>query len=71
MVDKLKMTCGFMQVYKLGSITRALDVRRFNDYAELRVELARMFNLEGQLGWELVYIDNEGDVLLVGDGPWQ
>jgi len=34
-----------------------------------------MFNLEGQLeqkhGWKLVFVDNENDLLLVGDDPWE
>jgi hypothetical protein len=34
-----------------------------------------MFNLEGQLeqkhGWQLVFADNENDLLLVGDDPWE
>ncbi|PKU68620.1 Auxin response factor 11 [Dendrobium catenatum] len=35
-----------------------------------------MFGLEGQLDdpnqseWKLVYVDQENDVLLVGDDPW-
>jgi hypothetical protein len=62
-------------VYKRGSITRALDVNRFNNYAELRCELAHMFNLEckleQELGWQLVFLDNENDLLLVGDDPWE
>jgi hypothetical protein len=63
------------QVYKLGSITRAVDVNRFSNYAELRCGLASMFKLEGQLdqklGWQLVFTDNEDDLLLVGDDPWE
>jgi hypothetical protein len=59
----------------MGAIGRALDVTRFNNYTELRCELARMFNLEGQLeqssGWQLVFLDNENDILLVGDDPWE
>jgi hypothetical protein len=34
-----------------------------------------MFNLECQLdqdlGWKLVFLDNEDDLLLVGDDPWE
>jgi len=64
-----------LQVYKLGSITRAVDVNRFKNYTELRCGLAHMFNLEGQLdqnlGWQLVFTDNEDDLLLVGDDPWE
>nr|XP_024384534.1 auxin response factor 7-like isoform X2 [Physcomitrium patens] len=70
-----KITRSYIKVYKLGSITRAVDVNRFKDYTELRCELARMFNLDGQLdpkvGWQLVFTDNEDDLLLVGDDPWE
>ncbi|GLJ28177.1 hypothetical protein SUGI_0553510 [Cryptomeria japonica] len=35
-----------------------------------------MFNFEGQLedpskAWQLVYTDDEGDMMLVADDPWQ
>eukprot|EP01018_Ginkgo_biloba_P026392 Gb_32864 [translate_table: standard] len=70
-------TRTFTKVYKLGSIGRSLDVTRFSGYPELRSELARMFGLEGQLedpqrsGWQLVFVDKENDVLLLGDDPWE
>ncbi|KAL0300572.1 UNVERIFIED_CONTAM: Auxin response factor 6 [Sesamum radiatum] len=41
------------------------------------VVFAQMFGLEGQLedplrsGWQLVFVDRENDVLLLGDDPWQ
>lgn len=66
----------FTKVQKLGSVGRSIDVSRFKNYDELRRELAHMFNLEGQLedpqrsGWQLVFVDNEKDILLVGDDPW-
>ncbi|CAA6668094.1 unnamed protein product [Spirodela intermedia] len=69
--------CFPLKVYKSGSFGRLLDITRFNSYPELRSELGRMFGLEGQLedplrsGWQLVFVDREGDVLLVGDDPWQ
>eukprot|EP00252_Welwitschia_mirabilis_P027584 TRINITY_DN949_c0_g2_i1.p1 TRINITY_DN949_c0_g2~~TRINITY_DN949_c0_g2_i1.p1 ORF type:complete len:883 (+),score=182.19 TRINITY_DN949_c0_g2_i1:856-3504(+) len=74
-VQMIPPTRTFTKVYKLGSIGRSLDVTRFSGYAELRSELAKMFNLEGQLeesgsGWQLVYVDKENDVLLLGDDPW-
>ncbi len=55
---------------------RSLDVRNFHNYSELRRELAHMFKLEGLLedprsGWQLVFVDNEKDTLLVGDDPWE
>eukprot|EP01018_Ginkgo_biloba_P017362 Gb_39686 [translate_table: standard] len=70
-------TRTFTKVYKLGSVGRSLDVTRFNGYQELRAELDRMFGLEGQLedpqrsGWQLVFVDKEKDVLLLGDDPWE
>jgi hypothetical protein len=53
-----------------------VDVTRFRGYQELRAELDRMFGLEGQLedprsGWQLVFVDKEKDVLLLGDDPWE
>lgn len=67
---------GCLQVYKSGSFGRSLDITKFSSYNELRGELARMFGLEGELedplrsGWQLVFVDRENDVLLLGDGPW-
>ncbi|KAI4297298.1 hypothetical protein L6164_037192 [Bauhinia variegata] len=66
----------FVKVYKSGSFGRSLDITKFSSYPELRSELARMFGLEGELedpmrsGWQLVFVDRENDVLLLGDGPW-
>ncbi|KAK4270806.1 hypothetical protein QN277_019575 [Acacia crassicarpa] len=66
----------FVKVYKSGSCGRSLDITKFSSYHELRSELARMFGLEGKLedpvrsGWQLVFVDRENDVLLLGDGPW-
>ncbi|XP_038683759.1 auxin response factor 6-like [Tripterygium wilfordii] len=66
----------FVKVYKSGSFGRSLDITKFSSYHELRSELARMFGLEGQLedplrsGWQLVFVDRENDVLLLGDDPW-
>ncbi|XP_057465389.1 auxin response factor 6-like isoform X1 [Actinidia eriantha] len=70
-------TRTFVKVYKSGSFGRSLDISKFSSYHELRRELARMFGLEGQLedplrsGWQLVFVDRENDVLLLGDDPWQ
>ncbi|CAM8994751.1 unnamed protein product [Rhodiola kirilowii] len=66
----------FVKVYKSGSYGRSLDIAKFSSYQELRSELARMFGLVGQLedplrsGWQLVFVDRENDVLLLGDDPW-
>ncbi|KAI9176740.1 hypothetical protein LWI28_006581 [Acer negundo] len=67
----------FVKVHKSRSFGRSLDISKFSSYDELRSELARMFGLEGQLedpqrsGWQLVFVDRENDVLLLGDDPWQ
>ncbi|KAI4372068.1 hypothetical protein MLD38_010350 [Melastoma candidum] len=66
----------FVKVYKVGSFGRFLDITKFSSYNELRSELTQMFGLEGLLedprrsGWQLVFVDRENDVLLLGDGPW-
>ncbi|KAE8685457.1 hypothetical protein F3Y22_tig00111098pilonHSYRG00189 [Hibiscus syriacus] len=67
----------FVKVYKSGSVGRSLDISRFSSYHELREELARMFGIEGKLedplgsGWQLVFVDRENDILLLGDDPWE
>ncbi|PIA41684.1 hypothetical protein AQUCO_02200246v1 [Aquilegia coerulea] len=67
----------FVKVYKSGSFGRSLDITKFSGYQELRSELECMFGLTGQLedplrsGWQLVFVDRENDVLLLGDDPWQ
>ncbi|KAL2527948.1 Auxin response factor 8 [Forsythia ovata] len=68
-------TRTFVKVYKSGSIGRSLDITQFNSYHELRRELGQMFGIEGLLedplrsGWQLVFVDGENDVLLLGDDP--
>ncbi|KAL4569147.1 hypothetical protein LXL04_024778 [Taraxacum kok-saghyz] len=67
----------FVKVYKSGCVGRSLDMSRFNSYHELREELGEMFGIEGLLedpqrsGWQLVFVDRENDVLLLGDDPWE
>ncbi|KAJ8442192.1 hypothetical protein Cgig2_005132 [Carnegiea gigantea] len=67
----------FVKVYKSGSVGRSLDISRFSSYHELREELGKMFGIEGKLddplrsGWQLVFVDRENDVLLLGDDPWE
>ncbi|KAK4564694.1 hypothetical protein RGQ29_006672 [Quercus rubra] len=67
----------YTKVYKRGAVGRSIDISRYSGYDELKHGLARMFGIEGQLedrqrvGWKLVYVDHESDVLLVGDDPWE
>ncbi|KAL6993314.1 Auxin response factor 8 [Sarracenia purpurea var. burkii] len=76
-LDPPTPTRTFVKVYKSGSVGRSLDITRFNSYHELREELGRMFGIEGLLedprrsGWQLVFVDRENDVLLLGDDPWE
>ncbi|CAN1228620.1 Auxin response factor 8 [Linum perenne] len=75
-VESLNTSPIFVKVYKSGSVGRSLDISRFSSYHQLREELAQMFGIEGKLenphrsGWQLVFVDKEDDVLLLGDGPW-
>ncbi|CAJ1951635.1 unnamed protein product [Sphenostylis stenocarpa] len=67
----------YTKVYKRGAVGRSIDITRYSGYEELKQDLARRFGIEGQLedrqriGWKLVYVDHESDVLLVGDDPWE
>ncbi|CAD5177622.1 unnamed protein product [Musa acuminata subsp. malaccensis] len=64
------------KVHKQGiALGRSVDLTKFNGYDELIAELDQMFEFEGALIapnkiWLVVYTDNEGDMMLVGDDPW-
>nr|XP_029121839.1 auxin response factor 2A isoform X2 [Elaeis guineensis] len=64
------------KVHKQGiALGRSVDLTKFNGYDELIAELDQMFEFEGELtapnnNWLIVYTDNEGDMMLVGDDPW-
>ena len=61
----------------MGLVGRSIDVASFKNYAELCLAIECMFGLEGllkdqkRLGWKLVHMDYENDVLLIGDDPWK
>ncbi|XP_042501866.1 auxin response factor 2A-like [Macadamia integrifolia] len=65
------------KVHKQGIVLgRSVDLNKFNSYDELIAELDKMFEFNGELmapnrSWLIVYTDNEGDMMLVGDDPWQ
>ncbi|XP_077212132.1 auxin response factor 2B-like [Tasmannia lanceolata] len=65
------------KVHKQGiALGRSVDLTKFSDYDELVAELDQMFEFDGELmppnkSWLIVYTDNEGDMMLVGDDPWQ
>ncbi|CAH8387866.1 unnamed protein product [Eruca vesicaria subsp. sativa] len=75
--DGVEHTRNFVKVYKSGSVGRSLDISRFSSYQELREELGKMFDIKGLLedafrsGWQLVFVDKEDDILLLGDDPWE
>ncbi|GFP88209.1 auxin response factor 18 [Phtheirospermum japonicum] len=56
------------------AVGRGVDLTAFNGYDDLTAELENMFDIKGELRprnkWEVVYTDNEGDMMLVGDDPW-
>ncbi|OVA04374.1 AUX/IAA protein [Macleaya cordata] len=64
------------KVHKYGTVLgRSVDLMKFNGYDELVNELDRMFDFGGGLmdtsnGWNVVYTDDEGDIMLLGDYPW-
>lgn len=64
------------QVLKYGAtLGRSVDLARFDGYGELICELDQMFEFKGTLidgssGYYVTYIDEEWDMMLIGDYPW-
>lgn len=64
------------KVHKQGiALGRSVDLAKFNDYEEFIAELDQLFEFGGDLidpskNWMIVYTDDEGDMMLVGDDPW-
>ncbi|KAF6146055.1 hypothetical protein GIB67_033414 [Kingdonia uniflora] len=56
------------------AVGRAIDLTALEGYDQLISELEEMFEIKGELSprdkWELVFTDDEGDMMLVGDDPW-
>lgn len=58
------------------AVGRAVDLTKFDDYDDLLKILETMFEIEGELcglrkKWQVVYTDDEDDMMMVGDDPWQ
>lgn len=58
------------------ALGRSVDLAKFNNYEELIAELDHLFDFNGELqalhkNWLVVYTDDEGDMMLAGDDPWQ
>ena len=64
-------------MHKQGiALGRSVDLNKFNNYDELIAELDQLFEFGGELMspkkyWLIVYTDDEDDMMLVGDDPWQ
>ncbi|CAK7357204.1 unnamed protein product [Dovyalis caffra] len=57
------------------AVGRAVDLTQFERYEDLLRKLEEMFDIEGELSgstkkWQVVYTDNEDDMMKVGDDPW-
>ncbi|KAL0714974.1 hypothetical protein Bca4012_021953 [Brassica carinata] len=56
------------------AVGRAVDLTLLKSYDELIKELEEMFEIQGQLlprdKWIVVFTDDEGDMMLAGDDPW-
>ncbi|KAK9274996.1 hypothetical protein L1049_022253 [Liquidambar formosana] len=56
------------------AVGRAVDLSVLEGYDQLIDELEEMFEIKGELHprnkWEIVFTDDEGDMMLVGDDPW-
>ncbi|RZC91438.1 hypothetical protein C5167_027502 [Papaver somniferum] len=56
------------------AVGRAVDLTTLDGYDQLINELEEMFEIKGELSprdkWEVVFTDDEGDMMLVGDDPW-
>ncbi|CAL9150966.1 auxin response factor 18 [Musa acuminata AAA Group] len=56
------------------AVGRAVGLANLEGYDELFLELEQMFEIKVELRcrdkWEVVFTDDEGDMMLVGDYPW-
>ncbi|KAL6552278.1 Arf GTPase arf1 [Orobanche hederae] len=57
------------------AVGRAVDLARFDCYEDLLKKFEEMFEIFGELSgstmkWQVVYTDDEDDMMMVGDDPW-
>lgn len=56
------------------AVGRAVDLTTLSGYDQLIDELEKLFDIKGQLypqdKWAIVFTDDEGDMMLMGDDPW-
>ncbi|KAJ8429963.1 hypothetical protein Cgig2_032088 [Carnegiea gigantea] len=71
-----KQTRTCTKVHMQGvAVGRAVDLTRFDCYDDLLNKLEQMFDIKGELcgssgKWQVVYTDDEDDMMMVGDDPW-
>ncbi|KAL2339329.1 hypothetical protein Fmac_013775 [Flemingia macrophylla] len=71
-----KQTRSCTKVHMQGmAVGRAVDLTRFNGYEDLLGKLEEMFDIKAELcgphkKWQVIYTDNEDDMMMVGDDPW-
>jgi auxin response factor len=58
------------------AVGRAVDLTKLDGYDDLHRKLEEMFDIQGELcstlkKWQVVYADEEDDMMLVGDDPWE
>lgn len=59
-----------------SAVGRAVDLTRSECYEDLFKKLEEMFDIKGELlestkKWQVVYTDDEDDMMMVGDDPWK
>ncbi|XP_075489789.1 auxin response factor 2A-like [Primulina tabacum] len=65
------------KVHKQGTaLGRSVELAKFSNYSDLISELDNLFDFNGELqartsDWLVVYTDDEDDMMLVGDDPWE
>ncbi|XP_043723941.1 auxin response factor 1-like [Telopea speciosissima] len=71
-----RQTRSCTKVHMQGmAVGRAIDLTRLDCYEDLVRKLEEMFSIEGELSgpikkWQVVYTDDEDDMMMVGDDPW-
>ncbi|KAK8958800.1 Auxin response factor 7 [Platanthera guangdongensis] len=72
-----RQTRSCTKVHMVGiAVGRAVDLTRLEGYTDLLGKLEEMFGIHGELlgdakKWKVVYTDDEDDMMMVGDDPWQ
>ncbi|XP_047318551.1 auxin response factor 1-like [Impatiens glandulifera] len=71
-----RQTRSCTKVHMQGmAVGRAVDLTQFGNYEDLLKKLEAMFEIDNELTgshgkWQVVYTDDEGDMMMVGDDPW-